>query len=115
MYTEKLFSYGTLRYETVQLSNFGRRLYGVEDSLPGFGLSKIKIKEASVVATSGEDEHPIVSFTGKSTDSVEGLVFDVSKAELERADEYEVKDYKRIQVKLASGISAWVYVHAESE
>lgn len=115
MHTEKLFSYGTLCYETVQLNNFGRRLYGVEDCLLGFGLSKIKIKEASVIATSGEDEHPIISFTGRPTDSVGGLVFDVSKEELERADEYEVKDYKRIQVKLASGVLAWVYVHVESK
>ncbi|WP_225316911.1 gamma-glutamylcyclotransferase [Legionella longbeachae] len=43
------------------------------------------------------------------------MVFDVSKEELERADEYEVEDYKRIQVKLASGLSAWVYVQAESK
>ncbi|WP_319014229.1 gamma-glutamylcyclotransferase [Legionella longbeachae] len=67
------------------------------------------------MATSGENEHPIISFTGRPTDSVGGLVFDVSKEELERADEYEVKDYKRIQVKLASGLSAWVYVQAESK
>lgn len=44
----------------MQLSNFGRILYGVEDSVPGFGLSKIKIKETSVIATSGKTEHPII-------------------------------------------------------
>ncbi|MCW8407425.1 gamma-glutamylcyclotransferase [Legionella sp. PATHC035] len=114
MNTEKLFSYGTLRYESVQLSNFGRKLQGAEDSLPGFGISKVRIKDLSVIATSGEDEHPIITYTGKSADSVEGMVFDVSAEELKKADSYEVADYKRIQVKLASGLYAWVYVHVDS-
>ena len=114
MNIEKLFSYGTLRYEAVQLSNFGRKLHGTEDRLPGFGMSKIKIKDSSVIATSGEEEHPIVTYTGKSSDNVEGMVFDVSSEELEKADSYEVDDYKRIKVKLASGVFAWVYVHVES-
>ncbi|KTD68292.1 AIG2-like family protein [Legionella steelei] len=114
MNTEKLFSYGTLRYESVQLSNFGRKLHGAVDSLPGFGMSKVKIKDSSVIAASGEDEHPIITYTGKSTDSVDGMVFEISPAELKKADSYEVEDYKRIQVKLTSGILAWVYVHVES-
>lgn len=63
---------------------------------------------------SGEDEHPIITYTGKSTDRVDGMVFDVSSEELRTADSYEVAEYKRIQVKLASGILAWVYVHVES-
>ena len=29
-----------------------------------------------------------------------------------RADRYEVADYKRIAVRLKSGIEAWVYVSA---
>ncbi|WP_131794570.1 gamma-glutamylcyclotransferase family protein [Fluoribacter gormanii] len=114
MNIEKLFSYGTLRYEAVQLSNFGRKLEGEVDSLPGFGMSKVKIKDSSVIATSGEEEHPIITYTGRSADNVAGMVFDVSTEELEKADSYEVADYKRVKVKLASGISAWVYVHVES-
>lgn len=114
MNTEKLFSYGTLRYESVQLSNFGRKLYGTTDSLPGFGMSKVKIHNSQVIAASGEDEHPIITYTGKVSDNVEGMVFDVSTEELEKADSYEVADYKRIQVTLSSGVCAWVYVHSES-
>ncbi|KTD41346.1 gamma-glutamylcyclotransferase family protein [Legionella parisiensis] len=114
MKTEKLFSYGTLRYEAVQLSNFGRKLHGTSDSLPGFGISKIKIKDRDVITTSGEEEHPIITFTGKSADRIEGMVFDVSPEELNKADSYEVADYKRVKVKLVSGIFAWVYVHVES-
>ncbi|WP_454783692.1 gamma-glutamylcyclotransferase family protein [Legionella sp. WA2024007413] len=114
MNVEKLFSYGTLRYETVQLNNFGRRLHGSADKLPGFGMSKIKIKDPSVIATSGEEDHPIITYTGQPNDNIEGMVFDVSSEELAKADSYEVEDYKRVKVKLASGIFAWVYVHVES-
>jgi len=38
------------------------------------------------------------------------MVFKVSRKELEQADKYEVADYKRVQVTLQSGKSAWVYV-----
>ncbi|PWY55257.1 UDP-N-acetylmuramate--alanine ligase [Legionella qingyii] len=114
MNTEKLFSYGTLRYEAVQMSNFGRKLQGAVDSLPGFGMSKVKIKDPCVIAMSGEQEHPIITYTGRAADNVEGMVFDVSTEELEKADSYEVADYKRVKVKLASGVFAWVYVHVES-
>jgi hypothetical protein len=41
---------------------------------------------------------------------VTGTVFDISHAELLRADGYEVDDYHRIEVQLASGCTAWVYV-----
>ena len=43
-------------------------------------------------------------------DEVAGKVFQITAAELAAADAYEVSDYKRIEVALKSGISAWVYV-----
>jgi len=112
MKTEKLFSYGTLQYKSVQIATFGRELEGETDRLSGFKLSTIKIQDSSVVATSGDDEHPIITMTGDASDYVEGVVFDITAAELGQADSYEVSDYKRIQVQLSSGTSAWVYVDA---
>jgi len=109
MSIEKLFSYGTLRYEAVQLENFERKLTGSNDSLPKFKRSEIKITDPEVIAISGEHIHPIIAYTGKDTDSVEGTVFDISPEELKRADSYEVSDYERIQVQLNSGMRAWVY------
>ncbi len=44
-YTEKLFSYGTLRYETVQLSTFGGKLQGESAVLSGYQLSQVKITD----------------------------------------------------------------------
>ena len=111
MNPEKLFSYGTLQYEAVQLTNFGRKLVGTIDTLSKLVLSELIITDTDVIATSGEDVHPIVVYTGEDTDKVEGMVFDVNSDELRQADNYEVSDYKRIKVKLDSGVSAWVYVH----
>ncbi|BCZ25167.1 hypothetical protein MTY59_50220 [Mycobacterium senriense] len=41
---------------------------------------------------------------------VDGLVFAISETDLAAADEYEVDDYRRIEVPLRSGATAWVYV-----
>ncbi len=115
IYAEKLFSYGTLQYETVQLTTFGRKLKGTVDVLPGYHLQTITIKDPNVVATSGEAVHPILLYTGKQMDEVQGSVFDITTEELHAADRYEVADYKRVCVSLRSGIKAWVYVSVNSE
>ncbi len=61
---ENLFSYGTLRYEKVQIATFGRKLMGNEDSLPGYSIKKLKITDPDVVAKSGEDVHSIIQPSG---------------------------------------------------
>lgn len=114
-FTENLFSYGTLKYEHVQLALFGRKLTGKADSLPGYYLKTVKITDPEVIATSGQDVHSIVHFSGDPEDQIPGMVFQISKEELEQADQYEVADYKRIQVKLLSGTSAWVYVSVNGQ
>ena len=60
---ERLFSYGTLRYESVQLATFGRKLIGSTDILAGYTLSHLKIKNPDVVTTSGDAIHPILIST----------------------------------------------------
>ena len=45
-------------------------------------------------------------------DEVAGMAFRLSAAELAAADTYEVSDYKRIEVRLKSGLAAFVYVGA---
>lgn len=110
MEIEKLFTYGTLQYESVQLSVFGRELKGNKDRLKGYSLSLVEIKDPVVLATSGEGVHPILIYTGKEEDEVHGIVFSVSKNDLALADQYEVGLYKRVLEKLDSGIFAWVYV-----
>ena len=110
--TELLFSYGTLQEEPVQMATFGRRLEGSEDSLVGFKSEWLEIVDPSVIETSGKSHHPILIFTGRATDLVRGTVLRVSRNEILRADTYEVADYRRECLTLASGRKAWVYVGA---
>jgi gamma-glutamylcyclotransferase (GGCT)/AIG2-like uncharacterized protein YtfP len=110
--TVPLFSYGTLRQENVQMASFGRSLAGSLDALPGYASVMIEITDPGVVAASGEKFHPMVVETGNPKDEVPGTLFLITEAELAAADGYEVSDYKRIQVLLKSGKSAWVYVKA---
>lgn len=53
------FSYGTLQDETVQVANFGRKLAGVPDALPGYATVSLAISDPAVVATSGKQHHSI--------------------------------------------------------
>lgn len=107
-----LFSYGTLQQEGVQLSSFGRLLQGTPDAMPGFRKSMIEITDPDVIRASGSNFHPIVVPSGDFGDEVAGTVFKITARELAAADAYEVSDYKRIEVRLKSGIDAWVYVKA---
>lgn len=107
-----LFSYGTLQLPEVQMAQFKRLLEGAEDAMPGFAQAMVEITDPEVLRKSGQRFHPIVSQTGNPADSVAGKVFAVTTAELAAADEYEVADYKRVLVTLASGRQAWVYVKA---
>lgn len=109
-YPEKLFSYGTLQYEAVQLATFGRKLNGYRDTLVGYRLSQLQITNPTVIATSGESVHPVLIHTGNSSDCVHGTVFDISANELQLSDKYEIADYKRVRTQLQSGSSAWVYI-----
>jgi gamma-glutamylcyclotransferase (GGCT)/AIG2-like uncharacterized protein YtfP len=106
----RLFSYGTLRLPEVQHATFGRLLKGSPDAVVGFRLETLKITDPHVVATSGSDEHPLLVPADDPAARVEGVVFLISEAELAEADEYEVAAYVRIEVPMASGGNAWVYV-----
>ncbi len=105
-----LFSYGTLRDPAVQKATFGRTLPGREDRILGYRIDMLAIADAEVVALSGETHHPILVATGSLDDTVDGSVFDLTDDDLRRADDYEVDDYHRVEVPLASGGTAWAYV-----
>ncbi len=108
----RLFSYGTLQLEPVQLASFGRRLSGVPDTLPGYRREMLEITDPDVLSTSGERFHPVVVPSEDPADEVPGTCFDITAGELIAADAYEVSDYKRVAARLASGVEAWVYIRA---
>lgn len=106
--THRVFSYGTLRQPDVQRGLYGRIVNTVPDALPGFRLDWVLITDPDVVALSGSDRHPILQ-AGDAGDSVDGAYLELDDAELEATDAYEVDDYERVRVVLASGVEAWVY------
>jgi hypothetical protein len=105
-----LFSYGTLQDPDVQLDTFGRLVAAEDDALPGFTVDYAEIQDPRVVDLSGLSVHPIVRPTGNALDKVTGKVLWVTEEELDAADEYEVELYRRIEVRLHSGRTGWVYV-----
>ena len=108
--TESLFSYGTLRLPDVQRATFGAELPTSDDELVGWRLGVLRITDPAVVALSGSAEHPILERTDDATDRVAGAVIELTADQLAAADAYEVDDYHRVSVRLASGRAAWVYV-----
>jgi len=106
----RLFSYGTLRQPEVQQANYGRRLEGKPDSLRGYRLAPLPITDPEVVRISGKAVHSIACRSGDSGDVIEGVVFELSEAELAATDRYEVDVYARVEETLVSGRRAFVYV-----
>ena len=113
-YSERLFSYGTLQQEAVQLVNFGRKLHGSPDAVVGYRLASVQIADPAVVAVSGLDVHRILVPSNDPAEEVQGVVFTITSQELRAADEYETDAYRRVRVRLRSGLDAWMYVNAKA-
>jgi hypothetical protein len=111
--SERLFAYGTLQTEAVQVSLFGRRLDGRADALVGYRLQIVRIEDQEFVRTSGSADHRNLEFSGNPDDFVEGTAFTVTRSELEQTDAYEPDGYKRTLVQLRSGANAWVYLQQQ--
>jgi len=107
-----LFSYGTLRQESVQRATFGRLLRGEPDALVGYAQSTREVDDAAFAAASGTARHAVVRRTDRPDDRVPGTVFDVTEQELEQADAYEPAGWVRVRATLASGRETWVYADA---
>jgi hypothetical protein len=103
-----------LQHEDVQLSTFGRKLDGEKDLLVGYEPSLVKIADPDTAARLKKTHHDNVKKTEDDWSNVQGTVFDVTDAELAQADAFEAEfGYQRINVALASGNDAWVYVHKD--
>lgn len=96
---EKLFSYGSLRNPAIQEKLFTRQLSGSEDVLLDYekGVLEIEGKRFNVA-------------NPKTGSAIEGMIYDLTLAELERADRYEGNRYERIKVVLKSGMESWLYL-----
>ena len=97
----------------MQESLFGRILVGTKEELPGYKVEKLKITDQGVIEKSGTDIHPMLVRTREPADVVSGMVLELTQAELEKADEYEVDDYRRTLATIRSGTRAWIYCSAK--
>lgn len=109
-----LFSYGTLQKEQVQLETFGRLVEGEKDTLVGYKIDYIEITDPEVLRKSNQQYHPIIRHSGNSSDKVEGMLLSITEQELVEADNYEVDDYRRIEVTFQSGKKGFIYTESES-
>lgn len=105
-----LFSYGTLKLDTVQLQNYNRKLKGTEDLLLGYKLDYLEIKDTSVIEKSNTNIHPIAIKTKDKNDKIKGIVFEITGEELIQTDKYEVSNYKRVLETTELGEKVWVYI-----
>jgi gamma-glutamylcyclotransferase (GGCT)/AIG2-like uncharacterized protein YtfP len=97
---EYLFTYGSLQDEVIQKHLFGRTLKGWPDAIKGFVLSE----------QSAYGKYPVVKKTFDQTQSISGMVYELTEQELEEADVYEGDAYQRIKADLNSGKQAWLYI-----
>jgi gamma-glutamylcyclotransferase (GGCT)/AIG2-like uncharacterized protein YtfP len=108
----RLFSYGSLQQEEVQLATFGRKLSGEPDLLTGYEPALVRITDPAVAERLKKTHHDNIKNTGDDWSSVQGMAFEVTDDELAKADGYEAAyNYHRIEVTLGSGNTAWVYLH----
>ena len=97
---KKLFSYGTLQKDKVQLQLFGRLLNGSKEILNGYRLSSTEIKDETFISKD-EPEYQLTAIpSNDDTDIIEGMMFEISKQELLIVDDYEPDNYKKITVSL---------------
>lgn len=95
-----IFTYGTLQEQRIQHALFGRTLKGVKDELKGYLLSSEK----------AYGQYPIIQPSLNKTDTILGMVYELSEHELLQTDNYEGASYTRKKLRLRSGKMAWVYV-----
>jgi hypothetical protein len=80
----------------------------------GYKLRTIRITDQEFVARGGAERQCTLQFTGSVSDVVDGKVLTLTRSELEQADAYEPRGYKRKLVRLRSGLNAWVYTNDEN-
>jgi hypothetical protein len=88
---------------------FGAELAGEADAVVGHRLGEVVIEDPHVIEVSGSAIHPALIADGSPDAEVKGTVFLLTEEQLARADRYEVDAYRRVEVPLRSGRTAWVY------
>ena len=111
--SEWLFSYGTLQKARVQYKLFGRLLSGHKDILLGYRLAEVQVLDEHFLAEEQGRQRTAVRSENEE-DFIEGMIFELSPEEILLADSYEPEEYKRTEVRMASGKKTWIYLANEA-
>jgi gamma-glutamylcyclotransferase (GGCT)/AIG2-like uncharacterized protein YtfP len=84
---------------------FNKLLTGTADQLLGYKLKSLQIEEEFGMA-----DYVVVVPSENPEDTIHGVVFEVSNADLAKVDLFESNAYKRVEVQLNSGTTAWIYM-----
>lgn len=98
----KIFSYGTLWDENIQLSQFGQK-FDVDsdlDYISGWDIIRVKIY----------GEYHKVAIEGDKSLTIMGAIVYIPDDLIDKVDEYEGKEYKRISIKTLTGNECQMYV-----
>jgi gamma-glutamylcyclotransferase (GGCT)/AIG2-like uncharacterized protein YtfP len=102
---EQIFSYGTLQSKEIQMQVFNKLLTGTPDQLAGYKLKDLQIEEEF-----GIEDYFVATPSENPSDTVDGIVYSISSADLAKADQFESNAYKRVEITLKSGTVAWIYI-----
>jgi gamma-glutamylcyclotransferase (GGCT)/AIG2-like uncharacterized protein YtfP len=95
----KLFAYGTLLDQKIQIELFGEKISGTMDSISGYRVIQgVKIEGIDYVTLIRDKNNTVV-----------GKVYNLTDKQLKIVDEYETSSYERILIKTNSGIDTFVY------
>jgi gamma-glutamylcyclotransferase (GGCT)/AIG2-like uncharacterized protein YtfP len=92
-----IFVYGTLLDDTVRGRVLGKDIKGKSDTLEDYMLDT-----HSILTT-----YPTITPLDKGV--VNGKYFNVNEEDIKKLDRYESEYYKKIEIKLKSGIKSLVY------
>jgi len=106
-----IFSYGTLQMEKVQHALFGRTIAMRDDVLLGWRSVALPIQDPDALDYSGLSVHQAL-VAAEPDAAIPGKTLEIEESDWPALDAYEGDLYTRIQVTLASGNAAWVYVKA---
>jgi hypothetical protein len=107
--TDSLLSFGTLRWNGVQMSLFGHRVPSTPDAIVGYRVGRVTISDPAAIAASGHDIHPALIATGDPSEVVDGEVLELSGDELAAVQRYEEVSFQRGEVQTRFGRPAWAY------
>ncbi len=102
IHTETLFAYSSLQQPYIQETVFQEILPVQPDWVEGYKKGTIMIHNLEHVCAEKSAE-----------ERIEGGVLHLTPIQLNAADHYETRAYRRVRVRTVGGVEAWMYVAAE--